>query len=145
MGRKRSRRDNNPISNRRLPAYNYVSFNPVSRDPRQLALFNYEDRRTWHPEGAMRPARSFNSSRHRLRLINSPVTKIQNGRPNGRYGYKQNFNQPSHRIGFEAPEKTLICVRRKIRAEVLHAKKKAGKTGQKKPKFNYYSKIACRR
>ncbi|AXL14960.1 hypothetical protein [Microviridae sp.] len=44
------------------------------------------------------------------------------------------------------PKQTAVCVRRKIRKEVIFAKGKAGKgTRQKKPRFNQNSKLICRR
>lgn len=44
---------------------------------------------------------------------------------------------------FFAPENVLICVRRKTRKEVLHAFKKIGMKGQKKPRRNVYSDVHC--
>lgn len=47
-------------------------------------------------------------------------------------------------VSFGLPKDAVVCVRRKIRKEVLHALKKAGKFGRrKKPKFNYNSKYRC--
>lgn len=37
----------------------------------------------------------------------------------------------------------LICAKRKIRSQIMHAINKAGKTGQKKPRFNSTSNISC--
>lgn len=46
-------------------------------------------------------------------------------------------------LKFHQPERIAICVRRKQRKEVLFAKKKAGKRGQRKPRFNKWSKVRC--
>lgn len=40
-------------------------------------------------------------------------------------------------------QKTIICARRKQRKEVLHALKKTGQTGQRRPRRNQYSNIKC--
>lgn len=53
--------------------------------------------------------------------------------------------QTKARIRFRHPERLLICVKRSIRREVMFAKRKAGRSGQKRPKFNKYSHISCRR
>jgi len=88
-----------------------------------------EDRRFWHPLGQRRPAQSFRNVNHSL--------KIPSGRSTSKY--------PLHTVGFVNPENVAVCVRRKIRKEVLFAKRKTGKRGQKKPRFNWFSKVSCRR
>lgn len=94
------------------------------------------DRRRFHPDGEARPAPSFKKSRHRL-------TERSYNRPKAGKKYKtQSFVT---KIGFEEPEKVLVCVRRKIREEVLHAFKKTGRRGQKRKKFNFYSSISCKK
>lgn len=50
---------------------------------------------------------------------------------------------PNPFIGFENPMKVITCVRRGVRKEVLHARKKTGLIGQKKPKRTAYSNIHC--
>lgn len=47
--------------------------------------------------------------------------------------------QPSSFI----PKKVLVCVRRKLRKEVMHALKHTGKSGQKRPTRNQFSHIKC--
>lgn len=102
------------------------------RLPGQLELFplsEVDDRRTYHPS-RHRPAPSFSRPRHRLKvpsLLQNPLA-----------GTKA-------LVTFSAPQNVLICVRRKIRKEVMHAFKKAGKTGQRRPRRNAYSSISCRR
>lgn len=138
MSRKsRRRRDTSAIANRRLP--------PLSNLTRGLSpLLAIEDRRTWHPEGAQRPARSFNQSQHRL-LVPAVPTRRPQSRP-GRVGsgYPK-LRSPSPVVAFGAPEKVLVCVRRKQREEVLHAKRKTGKSGQKRPRRSWYSRISCKK
>lgn len=108
----------------------------LTRDvfPSQLEMFDLpalEDRRTFHPEGPARPARSPRRPRHRL-----SVPK--------KYQYSLKKSYVPHEVGFQDPQKVLVCVRRKRRREVLHALRKAGKRGQKRPRRNFYSSISCR-
>lgn len=45
--------------------------------------------------------------------------------------------------GFQNADKVIICLKRKIRREVMNALGLAGKKGQKSPHFNAYSHIRC--
>lgn len=142
MGKsKRSRRDNNTIAKRSLPQ----TLTPFDA-ARQLDFFRdlkpIEDRRTWHPEGKARPARSFDSSRHRLVVGQAQVKQAV------RTGYTKLRHlalQVPKAVAFQAPEKVLVCVRRQMRREVMHALKKAGKRGQKSRRWSWYSNISCKR
>lgn len=46
-------------------------------------------------------------------------------------------------LNFRIPNLVALCLKRKMRKEVLHALKKAGKGGQKKRKLNFWSRIGC--
>lgn len=146
MAKKRSRRDTTAISNRRLPGSSLLYGSPGTnyvtylKTPLQL----YEDRRLWHPEGAFAPAKSFSRARHRLTLQTyTPAPRSLN---RDRFAHLRSFNrQTKARISFAQPDRVLICVRRNIRKQVLHAFRKTGKVGQKRPKFTFYSRISCRR
>lgn len=48
-----------------------------------------------------------------------------------------------YQIAFNAPKETLVCVRRQRRKEVLFAKKKTGKGGQRKARWSSYSGVKC--
>lgn len=98
-----------------------------------------EDRRRFTP--TPRNAASFTSSRHRLTELTSKVSSKPTER--GRNIYS-NPSSLVGKIAFEDPD-TLICVRRKIRREVIHALKKNGKKGQAPKKFNYFSDVACKK
>jgi hypothetical protein len=41
------------------------------------------------------------------------------------------------------PQRAIVCARRKQRKEVMHAIKRAGKSGQKRPTRNQFSHIKC--
>ena len=59
---------------------------------------------------------------------------------------KTKGKRTTHRLqeSFIVPEKVLTCARRKRRTEVLHALKKTGKGGQRKPRRNSTSHISCK-
>lgn len=109
------------------PSYQYREAftidQPRSRAPRRH-LTVVEDRRTYHPEGPNRDARSF--------------SRFRSGLTSLKYG-------PITRVAFKEASRVLACVRRKARKEVMFAKNKAGRAGQRKPRFNWLSKISCKR
>lgn len=87
-----------------------------------------EDRRQHYPAGRQnRPAAS--SRRH---LVKTKPTKLS--------AFAQKAIQ-----AFNYPNSVMICVRRKIRKEVMHALGKSGKGSrfQRKPKYNRHSKVRC--
>lgn len=123
------RRGNYSTAKRSLPTRSN-SLNNILRE--------YEDRREWHPLGASRPARSFNRDRHRLVVAKYPVNNPRSLASTIKIG------TVPHVIAFGAPKKVLICVRRKIREQVLHALKKTGIAGQNRPRRSEYSSISCK-
>lgn len=90
-----------------------------------------EDRRTFHPLRDLRPVASFVKSAARV------VAK-----------QRVNFPQPSQTkaiLAFADPRRVLVCLRRRIRREVLHAKRVAGSgKAMRKPRRNSLSSISCR-
>lgn len=98
-----------------------------SQSPRQAV----EDRRSHHPLGFFRPARQWSGHPVKPHVVSKP-TRHRAQLPFG--------------LRFAVPQKTLICVRRKTRKEVLHALHKVGKgrSGfRKKRSRNFYSRISC--
>lgn len=105
-----------------------------SRLPRPLTFqgFAYnlvEDRRTFHPERAFRPALLFSGRPSRTTFKPSSV----------RYP-----GDVPARVMFRAPPKVLVCVRRQARKEVLHALRKTGRVGQRAPRRNLFSSVSCK-
>lgn len=147
---RRRRRDNTTIANRRLPRFANARLSPSlnyyhgrSDSSRRLQL--YEDRRQWHPEGSSAPARSFSVSRHRLTVVR-PKANRDSSRPFDWSGGILTFGEElSPAVTFQSPSRVLVCVRRKVRKEVLHSLGKTGRLGQNKPRFSEYSSISCRR
>lgn len=130
--RSNRKRDSNAISSPRLrfskkPQYQWVS-------PKKN-LRVYEDRRSFHPQGKSAPARSFSSTRHRLKVAQTYI-------PGPTYTQSL-FSTLPVAIGFQQPKDVLVCVRRKERREVMFALKKAGKSGQQTRKLSEYSGIRC--
>lgn len=97
-------------------------------------LAEIEDRRTFHPRGAARNARSFRVSHHSL-VPRSPSP----------YQRPTRSQLVAQGIAFRAPRDVLVCVRRKRRKEVIHAIGKAG-SGVKRaqPRRSYYSDVVCK-
>lgn len=141
MSRRSKRgRGNYPTANPRLP----LSQTPplATMRARQISLFpdltEIEDRRRWHPLGAHAPAAGLSKPRHRLKM-SEPLPPNRDP-----FGDTLRKRGSSPTIAFSVPTPVAICVRRKQRKEVLHALKKTGKTGQKRPRRSYYSSISCR-
>lgn len=90
----------------------------------------FEDRREWHPEGVNRPALGA------PRAATRPVAK-----------QRPAFSVPSQTkgiIAFAEPNRVAVCVRRKVRKQVMHALNKAGGKGHRRPRRNAQSSISCR-
>lgn len=128
-------RDTIAISNRRL----HQLLNVGTYVLKKQNLRDYEDRRTWNPDKYTQPARSFSQTRHRLIAVRSKG--ITQSVPN-RY-QEATWETVPQRVGFQNPDRVLICVRRKQRREIIHALGVAGRKGLKKPKFNVYSEVRC--
>lgn len=117
----RNRRDIRVISNPRLP----LRFAPVVR--RASVLRQYEDRRLYHPDRRrlLRPAVTFSGSNYALRSSPSKSRRVPFG------------------VGFVAPRRVVVCVRRKQRREVLFAVGGAGSRKMRRPRRNEYSNVRC--
>lgn len=117
----RDERDTPAISNQRLllPLLDFTTIPPSD------LLRSIEDRRTFYPERATRPASSYSRPRHRLESA-------------------PGYNILPFGVRFEEPRKVLVCVRRKQRREVLFALKRTGRgAGKKRHKRSMYSDVRC--
>lgn len=129
-----------PTANHRLPRV--IATSPlVSVTPALQQLRAIEDRRHWHPAGDYRPARTLQGTRPSLTVQDRP--RPSRSLPD-RFGAKIR-SQTNGVLAFQAPERVVVCIRRQRRKEVLHAKRKTGRVGQKKPRRNWLSAISCRR
>lgn len=96
-------------------------------------LIEVEDRRSYHPLDFFRPAKML--SGHPVQPVNVNKTKTR-GRPYFKMAVPSGLR-------FAQPAKTVMCVRRKTRREVIIAKSFT-KRGRGSPKRkNWYSKIGC--
>lgn len=133
----------------RVNTYNARQSLPLSTLVNQLVhrtlprqdLRQYEDRREYYPKQLERPARSYRSPKSRVFPVSSPQTRrvTHTSLTSGL------FNPSVQTFAFAEPSQVLICERRRARKEVLHALRKAGKVGQKRPRYNDFSKISCKR
>lgn len=115
-----------PVS-RSLPDPIQTTLNEIAQPAVRSMLSDIEDRRTYHPSGPHRPVSS--PRRHNVKIKVKPRT---------------NFRTAAMMV-FDAPKYVSICVRRKIRTEVLHAQRKTGKGSRfnRKPRHNENSKVHC--
>lgn len=130
-------RSQTPIANLWLPR------RPVPLPRSSRALLHVEDRRLFEP--GVRP---FRTLRSRARLVVAPRPRAKPSvakRSDAPRRHSAFFSGVPARIAFKAPERVLVCIRRQRRKEVLHAKGKAGKVGQRKPRRSAASSISCRR
>lgn len=141
------RRDLLGITNRLSPTIPLVSTRLFSA--RRVPLSLYEDRRVWHPEGASALPRSMVEFRTRIneRPPNFVGDEIYNPRTGELiYTKASQMSQKTFspwKLAFDNPWKTVICLKRKMRREIMHAFGYAGKSGFKKPRFTQYSYVKC--
>lgn len=126
----RVRRGAFATTNRRLPVVSTL----------KNALKPLKDNRIWHPDPVIRAGATFG-------VIGSRSEQPARGKPPGRR--KKRAVAPSGAraysvAAFSQPKKESTCVRRKQRREVLHALRKTGKVGQKRPNWTQKSKIRCK-
>lgn len=119
--------------------------------PKPVVLRPIEDRRLYHPLGPVRPARQLTGHPVKPNLIKVTRKKVMRSKwhsPLGIVGKGRSLaivgGVPS-RIRFAVPAKTVICVKRKVRTEVLHAFKKTGRGVSRKrhSRRNFHSAISC--
>lgn len=117
--------------------------NLLDSSPSKEYLGLYEDRRQWHPVGSSAPARSFDRSRHRLTVVDRPIRhKVRSFR--GFNAPRALSSQTKAALAFSGPSRVLVCVRRQIRREVMHARGLAGQIGFRRPRRTWLSEISCR-
>lgn len=93
-------------------------------------LAKTQDLRTWHPQRMNRPLLTTRLGRASIR-----ETTKRGKRPMAIGGLIR---------AFRAPRRVLVCLRRKVRREVLHALSRTGLGAkQRKRRRNQYSEIRC--
>lgn len=152
----RAGRSNFSIAN----ALAYRAFRPVSRalPLRASGLSKVEDRRFWRPSDVsldlsgrqvsptdVSPVVNRDRWEWPKRFVDPPVRDPFTGRQKVRWipGVMTQLANGPWWYGFQNPSKIVICVKRKIRREVMHALGLSGKVGQKSPHFTSYSRVRC--
>lgn len=119
-------------SNRRLPSKKYYQtdifeFLPSSSPITQQTNYTQKKRASY-----VRKTRNIPSTLHSNSYIASPLNNSI---------IQSIFNAPT--VVFKQLKQVKTCINRSIRKEIMHASGKAGKRGQKKPRFNDSSNIKC--
>lgn len=150
MARAKSQRDFSTIPSEPLldvlsePVGPSLSVDPLLDDP----LLAFEDRRQYHPAGPSRPAMMFGASD----VISYPVNYASNVARNfvydvsGKRYVDKAKNLAGAALAFRDPARVAVCVRRKIRREVLFAlspHRRIGSGRGKRRRQNWASAIRC--
>lgn len=111
---------------------------------RMMQQLQIEDRRKHHPDGRNRPLKTTRGTRlppHQLKTTKKiSVRRGPHGRPLKSKTVR--VRTLTARLKFAAPKKTMICIKRKIRREVLLAFGRGGGR-HKNPKRNRHSEVSC--
>lgn len=94
-------------------------------------LTEIEDRRQFHPDGFFRAWHEVDGRRGDQLQV-KPSKMLRNA-----------MQYMSSKVQFRNPDKTIVCVRRKSRREVLFAKRKAGGGSRRRPRRNWLSDVSC--
>lgn len=131
---KRLRRQAYP-ARRVVPTFNAN----LSRLPRRHVLSHITDYRRYHPRELHRPYRSVIGRIIRPGHIirSTPYRPAVARRP-----FPLLADLSARAV---LPRDAVICARRRMREEVMHALGHAGRGGQRKPRFNNRSDVRCRR
>lgn len=116
----------------------------LRRLPRLLPIFvatSGEDHRVHLPRQSIRRLRSLSGASIspvvRFRSVPRNVKSIRDVYSRGVASRHMSFD-------FVLPRSAVVCARRKIRKEVIFAKGKAGRGGQRRPRRNARSYLVCR-
>lgn len=124
-----------------LAVSSYLLARPGSIRPYRLSPLvdtfksQIQDLRTWHPEGEFR----------RRRTLSTGVASIRVGENRNRRN--QSSGSIPWSLAYRSPHRVLLCIRRNVRRQVLHANRIAGSSVRKfkRRKRNWTSLISCRR
>lgn len=118
-----------PVAPIRLPR--------LTRVPR-VSLLQYEDRRTFHPDGRLR--RVIALPQRAARIVTKDKRNVS--QQSGRSYYRPLSTKAV--LAFAAPSRVAVCVRRHRRREVLFASRRTGKGAYARKHLTDLSKISCR-
>lgn len=110
-----------------------IATSPLVRSPSQSLfgnLYEVSDMRAFDFDQDTRPAKLFNGLDASVGATHTPTKN-------------KGLSKVPYQIAFSAPAETLVCVRRSRRKQVLFAKRKTGKGGQRRPRRNKWSDVKC--
>lgn len=143
-----SRRDHYVSPSRSVAKFHLPVFLPSPFIPYPVApstlLSEVEDRRVFHFDGPNRRPLMEDGRPSRIVLQDRPKNRNRVKPKAFRFGPKV-YSQTKAIRAFAEPERTIVCIRRGVRKEVLFAKRKAGRGGNRRPRRNWLSSISCRR
>lgn len=132
------------------------TISPLRRPLPSTQLSQYEDRRLWHPDGVYAWPKSKVEKYPRITLGSEYIPGPYEPYWAPRYpDPRRSINWPdmarksirlapaTNQWSWEDPYKMIICLKRKMRREIMHALHLAGKTGFKKPKYTQFSYVRC--
>lgn len=102
-----------------------------------------EDRRLYNPEQPFNPALDSGGRPTRVVHHSDPLRSLFQMRAAISAPLKKTKHRLESRLGFQTPSTVMVCVRRKIRREVIFAKNKRRKGSGAKRHRNYHSNIRC--
>lgn len=141
MGRGRSRVSVRTARSRDTSVLSLPSVSIARRPLSSLSLSMFEDRRAWEPDPE-RGALTFGGKYARVIVHSRPVVARANTLFSSR-AYPVGLQVPVG-VRFESPFKVITCVRRKVRRQIMFAKKKAGYgKKQRMPRRNWRSNVSC--
>lgn len=113
---------------------------PIHRIRPRVILNAVEDRRLYHPSHTYRPLKTVSGTRVtplRVGKVSAPVRRERSSAPSP---FRREPRLP-HTIQFDVPKRTIICLRRKRRKEVLFALNQTG--GGARRRRNQWSDVSC--
>lgn len=100
-------------------------------------LLSYSDRREYHPDDFFAPL--YSSSVFARDVVDKNVNKAARS-----VRFRSPFMSTPTRLGVRIPNKVALCVRRKVRREVIFAKRKFGAGSRARfRRRNYWSEVSC--
>ncbi len=131
MGKRKNRKKRQTRENTSFPSRSRLRF-VIKSMVAQTQKQNVEDKRRWDPAGRYATAKLIAGTPHHL--TDERWRKVKQG---------PKVKSKTVRMGFALADKVLVCVRRRIRREVMHALKIPGRGGQRRARWNPWSKLRC--
>lgn len=137
--RSRNRHQDNYIDSDRIVGREFQTF--ARRSLPLLSLVDVQDRRLFNPSAVDRPQKKVRGTAARV-VVRTPGAKTV--APGVSLSALAFTPVVPWGLEFQDAERVVVCVRRRRRREVLHARGVAGSKGLRPPRYNFWSKISCR-